>query len=175
MEENKNQNSIIQVDKGIELPTPKYNQNSGVPSRAFFRDFNDFLTFEVSIVVPYNDAADSNYYPTFYVATVPCFLLEAKMKHAVAGGSNAAVTVVKVPSGSAKSVGGSMLDSVFDLTATANIVQSKTRSVTLAGVQLVPGDSMALRPSGTLTSASDVCVTVLMGIAAKDLPTGANV
>ena len=172
--EDTNNNPIVNREaKGIDFNF-KPNEDSK-PSARSLRNLNEFITFEVDIVVPYTDAADSNYYPTFYVAEVQSFLIEAKMKHAVAGGASAAVTVARVPSGSAKSAGQSMLLSYFDLTAVANTVQSRVASITLAGIQLQPGDSMALKTSGTLTGAQDVCVTVLLGVLARDLPTGSNV
>ncbi len=158
---------------GIEFQVKQMDQSS--PASTLIRNSTDFYTFEKTIVVPYSDAADANYYPTFYVAGVQCFLIEAKLKHGVAGGANAAVTVAKVPSGTAKSLGQSMLASYFDLTAVADTVQSKTGTVTLAGIQLAPGDSMCLKPTGTLTNARDVSVTVLLGVLAKHLPTGPNV
>ena len=171
--EDTNNNSIVPkgvkgIDFGVKEPVER-------SSRESLRGFNEFLTYEVDVTVPYTDAADLNYYPTFHVALIQSFLIEAKMKHAVAGGASAAVTVVKVPSGSAKAAGQSMLLSYFDLTAVANTVQSRIATITLAGIQLAPGDSLALKPSGTLTGAQDVCVTVLLGVLARDLPTGSNV
>ena len=172
MEENNQKNEIVKAD-GIVFDINKTTNNENIPLKQL-RNFNDFLTFEVSVTIPYTDAADANFYPIFYVANTQCFLLEAKMKHGAAGGASAAVTVEKLISGTAKGAGGSMLISAFDLTAVANTVQSKTGTITLAGIQLAPGDSMALRSSGTLTNAQNVCVTVLLGVMNKDLPTGPN-
>lgn len=172
-EKNQLNNSIIKAD-GIEMPSvfpfvpPKNKKNSSL------RNSNGFLTFEVRVTIPYQDAASSNFYGVFYTATAPCFLLEAKERHTVAA-SDADLAVAKVPSGTAKSAAQSMLESYFDLAATANTIQSKVATISLAGAYLAVGDSLVLKPKGTLTSCEEVTVTVLLGIQLKDLPVSANV
>lgn len=169
-----NNNSIIPNGvKGIEFNVK--DRAESLPVSELLRNSKDFYTFEVSAKVPGADAIDATLYPIFYVATVQCFLLEAKLRHDVDGGAAATVDVEKIVNGVAKGAGGSMLVSKFAISTGARTTLSKTATVTLAGYQLAPGDAVALRAAGTLTGARDVAVTVLFGILAKHLPTGANV
>lgn len=171
------ENSIIKVEGVDHYPFNTIKNDVLIRDKnKHIRNSDEIYVFEKQVTIPYTDAADSNYYPIFYVAEVQCFLMEAKMRHGATGGASAAVNVIKIPSGTAKSAGQSMLASAFDLTATANTVQSRTISTSSVGVsQLSPGDAMGLRPGGTLTGAQEVCVTVLLGVMARDLPTGSNV
>ena len=157
-----------------ELPVP-----SAEKVDVGIRDSDEFLTFEVSGYVGGANAETSTLYPIFYVANTQCFLLEAKLRHSANGGSGATIDVEKLASGIAKGAGGSMLKTKFDITANANTTTSSVLStsgtITLAGVQLSPGDAIALRATGTLTGARDVCVTCLFGVLARDLPLSKNV
>lgn len=153
-------------DKPLEVSTPQ--------NLSKIRQFTDFATFEKSVIVPGADAADATLYPIFYVATVQCFLLEAKLRHDV-NSTSGVVDVEKIVDGVAKGSGGSMLVSKFDISTGARTTIRKTTTITLAGFQLAPGDAVALRATGTLTNAKDVCVTLLFGILNKNIPTSANV
>src|SRR3990167_535548 len=152
-------NSIIKAE-GIEFafnPDKKeeINRLDGLGLEVYdnlrVRLINDFITFEKSVTVPYTDAADSNYYPVFYTPNIRCFLIEARARHAANGGSGAAVTVEKLSNNQAKGTGTSMLSSVFTLIGGQTNIQRRGATTILAGVQLGPGDAIALRPSGTLT------------------------
>lgn len=145
------------------------------PDRILLRTIDDFQTFEVTGIVPYIDAEDSNFYPIFYVANTRCFLIEARMRYGTAGGASAAVTIEKLASGTARGSGKKMLESNFDLTATANVTQLRSASAVLAGRQLTPGDAIALRASGTLTNARNIAITALFGVQLKDIPPGPSV
>lgn len=136
------------------------------------RNLNDFITFEKVAVVPYTDAADSNYYTTFYAPNVRCFFIEARLRHEANGGAAAAVRIEKLPNTTARGSGQSMTDTAFDITASANNVQLRKATNVLSVVQLGPGDAVALRASGTLTNAQHVVVTALFGINLKDIPVG---
>ena len=182
---NKN-NDIIKAD-GIELfgrteDEPKQEEfglDGGLHPEIDFvriRNVNDYITFEKSAWVPSTDAATAGLYPIFYIANLPCFLIEARERHGAAGGSSATVTVEKLPNGTAKgSTTGSMLNAAFDLTLVANTIQRQNVTIVLAGGQLAPGDAVALRSSGTLTGAQDVIVTVLFGVELKNIPAGQSV
>lgn len=172
----KSSTDIIQKKiEGVEKPVlqmPQLERKTDIQLRLI----DDFITYEVSVVVPYSQAEDANYYPIFYVATVNSFLLEAKLRHNTNGGAAAEVNIEKLPSGTARGSGTSMLVSAFDISANAGTTLSKTVTTSSVGAfQLIPGDAMALRPRGTLTAARHVCVTALLGINMKDLPTSANV
>ncbi len=162
----------VQVQNGQQNPTPF--QKFDLLTDFRFRDVDDFITFEVSAYVPSTNAATATNYPIFYLATAPCFLIEARIRHEVNGGSGATVDVEKLGNTIAKGSGGSMLQSKFSIASGSGTVQSTGRTTVLAGSQLVPGDVMALKATGTLTNASDVIVTILLGINAKNIPIGKN-
>ena len=168
-----NNNNIIKVP-GVELNGPVNGEFES--ENVALRNINDFYTFEKSWAVVGTDAATATNYPIFYVANVACFLIEARMRHTVAGGASSKVHVVKIADGaSATGAHKSMLTTGFSLDGTANTVQLRGTTTVLAGFNLRPGDAMALRADGTLTSAENVIVTVLMGINNKDIPTSGSV
>lgn len=165
-----NEKPEIQTDGNQEF-VPSSLSTSDNPAHGLrFRQVDDFITFEKEVWV--QDGTKTQNYPVFYTATAPCFLIEARLRHEINGGSGAIVDVVKVPNAIAKNNGQSMLASKFDISAGLTNVQVKGVTIVLAGYQLVPGDSMALKASGTLINASNICVGVLMGIQAKNFPTG---
>lgn len=138
------------------------------------RALNDYFVFEVPAVVPYTQAADANYYTIFYIANQQCFLLEAKLRHG-ANSTSGVVDVEKLTSGTARGSGVSMIASTFSIASGANATQRRLPSATLANVQLAPGDSVALKATGTLTNAEHVTVTILLGIIMKNMPVSANI
>lgn len=176
MEENNN--SIIKAP-GIRFDrqdTPKVMNEPLIPEPVKLRQIKDFTTFEVSAFVPSTDAATATLYPVFYVATVPCFLLEAKLRHDVNGGAGATIDVERLINTTAKGSGRSMLKTKFNVSsdvpaAIARTTISTGASIASAGYQLDPGDAVALRATGTLTSLANVAVTLLFGINLKDIPT----
>lgn len=92
--------------------------------------------------------------PEWQVASVLCVT-------ETAGTDAGAVTlqIVKTASGTAKGAGTAILATPFDLKAAADTVQAGTLAA-LAAIQLNPGDSLALVPTGTLTAVAGLCVTV---------------
>mgnify|MGYP001566350975 CR=1 FL=1 len=175
-----NQDSIIKVE-GIEMfgstgkvLTPPVSPTGAIQQHQIIRTFEDFVTFEVSAWVPGADAVTASLYPIFYVATVRCFLLEAKLRHDV-NSSSGTVDVEKIVNGTAKGSGVSMIESTFSTASGARTTIRKKPTGTLANAQLSPGDAVALKAGGTLTSLSDVAVTCLFGISMRDLPTSFGV
>lgn len=83
-------------------------------------------------------------------------------RHQTAGNDAGAVTLMvkKVPSGTAKSAGTDMLSAGINLKAAADTNQAGALHGTLANIQGVAGDSIALVSSGTLTALDGVGVTV---------------
>lgn len=143
-----------------------------VPERILIRTIDDWITFETTGKVDDFWAEDSNLYPIFYEPNVRCFLVEARCRHTANGGASAAVTIEKLSNGVVRGSGGSMLESVFSLTSGANLIQKKGPTTVIAGLTVGPGDSIALRASGTLSSLRNVAVTALWGIHLKDIPPG---
>ena len=154
------------VEKLVESMVPEEFQ--AVPLQ---RTIDDWITFEKTARVIDFWAEDSNLYPIFFTPNVRCFLIEARCRH-TANGTSATVTVEKLSNGIARGSGGSMLEAAFTLSANANATLKQGPTTVLAGLQLGPGDSVALRAGGTLTSLRNVEVTVLFGILMKDIPIG---
>lgn len=84
-------------------------------------------------------------------------------RHETAGSDGSAVTlqVAKVPSGTAKGSGTSVLSAGLNLKGTADTNQ-RGGIVATAARLIGPGDSLALVPTGTLTAVAGLCVTVKM-------------
>ena len=70
--------------------------------------------------------------------------------------------VVKVPSGTAKAAGIACLAAGIDVTAAADTIVNGVINTTTANLQLNDGDSLALVPTGTLTSLTGLAVMVEM-------------
>jgi hypothetical protein len=85
------------------------------------------------------------------IARQRLLLISASTRFGVAGGAAAALTVVKVPSGTAITAGTAMLDATMALTGTADTNVNGTVHSTLANRILADGDSVCFRLSGTLT------------------------
>ena len=146
-------------------------QAVNLPSEILLRTINDYITFEVSAVISYIDAEDANFYPIFYSPNIKCFLIEARERHGTASTSGT-LTVEKLPSGTAKGSGLSMLASTFDLALIANTTQLRGSTTVFVGTQLNPGDAVALRVGGTLTNLRNVVVTCLFGMNMSAIPKG---
>ena len=139
------------------------------------RSWNDILTYDINISIPNGDAADASLYPVFYVATFPCHVIEVKARHEQ-NSTSGTLDIERLTSGTAKGSGTSVLSGVFLTSANATITQSRTTSLAgFTATTLSPGDALALKAGGTLTSLSNIAVGVLMGVDLKDLPTGANI
>lgn len=166
----KNHNGIF-LGKGVGLNQEK--QEVVVPVKdESLRVIDDWITFEKTAMVVDDDAANSAKYPIFYVPNVRCFLIEARERHTANGSSDASVTIEKLSDGTAQGSGVTMISSPIMIGVNANKTQLRGASMVLAGVQLTPGDAVALRSAGTLTNARDVTVTALFGMHMKDLPSG---
>ena len=141
-----------------------------LPEERLLRTIDDWQTFEVSAKVVDFLAEDSNLYPIFYESNIRCFILEARLRHSANGSTNASVTVEKLSNGVAQGSGKSMLAAVFDVTSNPNSIQKQGATSVLAAAQIGPGDSLSLRPSGTLSGLRDVSVTVIFGTHLRDMP-----
>ena len=118
------------------------------------------------ITIPGTSAATSgNYGYVLTARTVALEIIAVGEKHEVAGSNAGAVTldVLKVPSGTAISSGTTILASTFNLKSTANTwvyKEGKDLATTRFIRYLEPGESVALKTSGTLTDVTGVHVCV---------------
>lgn len=115
-----------------------------------------------SIVVPDTSAATAANYGVFFIAPYSCEVIEAWASWKTAGGSNPTLTVEKLTGGVALDSGSVILESTWDMAGTANDPIRKRCVSSFATRQLTPGDRLALKDAGTLTSVAHVCVTVLI-------------
>lgn len=172
MEERINKD-IIKAE-GIEKSVVSSPSTPSDVNQQMIRLFTDNSTFEVSVRVPGTLAADDANYGVFYVASAPCFLIEARIRYSVV--SSAGGTVLRLDKvldgGAPGAIKASMTNATFDLTATANVVQRQTGTIVLAGVSLDPGDGIAIWPSVDPTNLQNLVVTCLFGINNKNIPTG---
>lgn len=116
----------------------------------------------VSVIVPDTSAATAANYGVFFIAPYACEIVEAWASWKTAGGSNPTLTVEKLTSGVALDSGSVILESTWDMAGTANDPIRKRCVSNFATRQLNPGDRLALKDAGTLTSVAHVCVTVLI-------------
>lgn len=83
-------------------------------------------------------------------------------RHEVLGTDAGAVTLMvkKVPSGTAKAAGTDLLSAGISLKSAVDINNVGALHGTLANIQLNPGDSLALVPTGVLTAVAGLSVQV---------------
>lgn len=124
------------------------------------RKSNTFFT--VSEIIPDTSAATAANYGVFFVAPFSCEVIEAWASWKTAGGSNPTLTIEKLTGGVALDSGSVVLESTWDMAGSANDPSRKRCVSSPATRQLNPGDRLALKDAGTLTSVAHVCVTVLI-------------
>lgn len=116
----------------------------------------------VSVVIPDTSAASAASYGVFFIAPYACEVIEAWASWKTAGSSSPTLTVEKLKGGEALDGGSEVLSSTWSVSGTANDPIRKRCVSSLATRQLNPGDRLALKDAGTLTSVAHVCVTVLI-------------
>lgn len=111
---------------------------------------------------PSTTAQTATNYGYIFTPNFPYEVLSIIEKHAVAGTNGSAVTldVLNVPNGTAQGSGVSILTTPFSLKATADIAQIKSGLALKTNRTFSPGDSIALKVSGTLTTLEGVQVTI---------------
>lgn len=103
----------------------------------------------------------------FFVADDYYEVVEVRVNHSVDGGAGAQVDIKKVATAGVLASGVSVLASVFSLASGALTSQRRklsegTLTTTAANRALVPGDSLAVDFSGTLTSMVGPAVVVVL-------------
>jgi hypothetical protein len=120
----------------------------------------------VDTTVENTSAATAANYGVFFVAPFICEIVEAWETHAAAGTSGSAVTLTleKLSPGVALDSGVQVLNSTWDLKASALYPRRVRAASSLKNRTLSIGNRLALKDSGTLTSVGHVNVTVLLKI-----------
>lgn len=103
-------------------------------------------------------------YGIFFIAWQPCEVLAIQEVHGTLAGAAATVTVEKLTGTTAKGSGTTLLITAFDLTVANNTVQKRqsTDFATSSPVprQLVRGDRLALKSTGTIAAVKDLQITL---------------
>src|SRR3990167_984127 len=117
-------------------------------------------SFTVSTLLPSTDAASTAFYAAaFWTAPAKC-VVDSVVARWEANSSSGTVTVHKVPSATAMDSGTALLSSTISTASGAATNSSGTLSTTDATLELASGDSLQLVDSGTLTSLTNLSVTV---------------
>lgn len=101
----------------------------------------------------------TNYPACMVIADRPMRLIAARASHAVAS-SSGTVDVYKAASGTAIGSGATMLTGTMSTAGTADTPVAGTPSATAANARLKPGDQCGLVAAGTLTSGTNLRVTL---------------
>jgi len=157
----------VMVSRPIIAPEPE-------PDPIIPREVSDLagnLNFTITHRVVDTDAATATNYGPVFIAPFPCVLIKVQERHAVAGSDGSAVTldVEKIPSGTAKGSGTTMLASTINLKATADTVQNGSLAKLGTAKSLVVGDAVGIKTSGTLTALKDVTVTLTFKVLIKNI------
>lgn len=115
--------------------------------------------FTVNAFLPGSTAATAANYGSFWVAPAKC-VVDSIVVSFSANSSSGTVEVEKVPSGTAQGSGTNLQTATVSTASGANTNQTATLSTTAATVELAAGDRLALEDGGTLTSLTDLVVTV---------------
>lgn len=116
-------------------------------------------TFSERVNLAGSAAATSGNYGVFYTAPYGVEVVSVKARWSAAS-SAGTVDVKKVPSGTAAGSGTSVLSAAIDTSGTADTNVAGTLSATAADTKLAAGDSLAIVSGGTLTSLTNLVVTV---------------
>ncbi len=123
--------------------------------------------FYITVNLPTTQPQTAANYGVFFTAYRACEVMQVSEVHTVAGNDAGAVTldIEKLTGTTALDSGVSVLTSTFSLKSTANTVVRKTGlelSITGSQRQLKPGDRLALKDAGTLTTLQGVQVTLYL-------------
>ena len=117
---------------------------------------------EITVSLPGTLSATATNYGVFFIASRPIEIMKIKEAHTTAGSDADAVTlqIEKLTGTTALDSGSTILTTAFNLKSTANTVVSYSGTGLTVNRQLVEGDRLALKDTGTLTNLQGVCVTI---------------
>src|SRR3990167_5969698 len=115
--------------------------------------------FTVSVLLSGAAPQTATQYERFWIAPAKCVVDSVDASWAVASASGT-LQVEKVPSGPAQGSGTNLLSATISTAGAANTTTAGTLSSTAATLELAAGDALALVNGGTLTSLTDLSVTV---------------
>jgi len=142
-----------------------HTHNGSDSNRILYNDLSQKLVI-IHWTLPGTSAATATNYGTFWIAPTGCSVILAQEVHQTAGSSGGGVTlnIEKLTGTEAPNGGTEILSEPFDLKGTANTVQNgiitQVRTDGMGAYNLLQGDRLCLKDSGTLTSVSNVTVVV---------------
>ena len=116
-------------------------------------------SFTVNTLLSGTAPATASQYERFWTAPAKCVVDYVVATWSVAS-SSGTLQVEKVPSGTAQGSGTDLLSATISTAGAADTNTEGTLSTTAATVELAAGDSLALVNGGTLTSLTDLQVTI---------------
>lgn len=116
-------------------------------------------SFTVNTLLSGTAPVTASQYERFWTAPAKCVVDSVTATWSVAS-SSGTLQIEKVPSGTAQGSGTNLLSATISTAGAANTNTAGTLSTTAATVELASGDSLALVNGGTLTSLTDLQVTV---------------
>lgn len=150
-----------QVNQFAVAQTPFHTHNGSDSSRVPMVNLKDKYQV-ISYTVPGTSAATAGNYSTFFTAPYNLSIRNITEVHAVLGTDGGAVTVdvEKLTGTQAPGAGVVLTRSAFNLKSTINTVVTGTLSDVLGAIDLVVGDRLALKLTGTPTSVANVTITI---------------
>ena len=126
---------------------------------ALFDQESPVKSFFVESFLPGATAATAANYGNFWIAPAKVVVESVQIRFS-ANSTSGTLQVAKVPSGTAQDSGTNLLTGTISLSTGANTNQDGTLSATAATIELAAGDALQLVDGGTLTSLTDLVVTV---------------
>jgi len=111
-----------------------------------------------SVVLPNTQPATAANYGEFFIATSPCVVNAISCIYTTAGSSTPTLQVERLTGIQTPDTGITLLQTAFNLAATANIVQIGKLVIIPTGLNV--GDRLCLKDIGTLTAIAGLVVTV---------------
>ena len=128
-----------------------------------FQDIMNKDPFVVTKSLPGTSAQTAGNYGVFFNAPFPCEVLEVLESHETATGATATLQIEKLTGTTAPNSGTNLLETAFNLNASANTVRYGTLTTITLDLQLVRGDRLALKDSGTVSgTATGISVVLKM-------------
>lgn len=150
------------ADQFAVAQVPFHTHNDSDSPKLYFSNLLDRFEF-INEVLPGTSAATAGNYGVIFIAPYPCTFIGATEVHAVLGTDGSAVTlqIEKLTGTTASGSGTSLLATGFNLKGTINTVQTaQLAAITRPSFNLVKGDRLGLKLTGTPTSVSQVCVII---------------
>lgn len=140
---------------------PFHMHNGSDANRINDRDIvgkNEFIDFTLSGIAPQT----AGNYSTFFLAPYAMTISKIMEVHTTTNGAALTLYVEKLTGTTAPGSGTNVMTGTFNLNATANTNQTATLTPTVGVIQLAAGDRLGLVKTGTLTSITNITITLIL-------------